>query len=29
MPQLAGNPLLTATERNIVRDWILNGVPNN
>ncbi|MBK8004309.1 MAG: Ig-like domain-containing protein [Gemmatimonadetes bacterium] len=29
MPQLAGNPLLTSTERNIVRDWILNGVPNN
>ncbi len=29
MPQLAGNPLLTSTERNTIRDWILNGVPNN
>ncbi len=29
MPQAAGNPFLTANERNIVRDWILNGAPNN
>jgi adhesin/invasin len=29
MPQLSGSPLLSLTERNIIRDWILNGVPNN
>jgi len=29
MPQAAGSPFLSATERNTIRDWILNQAPNN
>ncbi len=29
MPALAGSPFLTTTERNKIRDWILNSAPNN
>jgi len=29
MPQATGNPFLTSTERNTIRDWILNNAPNN
>ncbi len=29
MPSAAGNPFLTTTERNTIRDWILNNAPNN
>lgn len=29
MPVVSGNPFLTAAERNVIRDWILNGAQNN
>ena len=29
MPAIAGTPFLTAAERNVIRDWILTGAPNN
>lgn len=29
MPAVAGSPFLTQNERFTIRDWILNGAPNN